>query len=130
MPSWNAWWKRLTGPEPGSAPRDKNFRTMRKYNGIPELLEQFMQAQGSCERWVTVQELRDRFGLTRYQCNTVSGFLRRLHAGTFGQCPYIVLRIEHAQGYKPNDPPRYRYLVTRRNGSTQSMMGKENPAEV
>ena len=103
---------------------------MRKYDGIQELLEQFMQAQGSDERWVTGQELRDCFGLSRYQCNTVSGLLRRLHAGTFGKCPYVVLRIEQAQGYKPNDPPRYRYLVTQRTGSSQSMMGKEQPAEV
>ena len=84
---------------------------MRKYDGLPELLEQFMQAESSDERWVTVQELRDRFGLTRYQCNTVSGFLRRLHAGTFGQCPYIVLRIELIQRTKPSHPPKYRYLV-------------------
>ncbi len=103
---------------------------MKKYNGIPELLEQFMQAQGSDEQWVTVQELRDRFGLTRYQCNTVSGFLRRLHAGTFGQCPYVVHRIDQAQGYRPNDPPRYRYLVTLRNGNTQSIRGKEKPVQV
>ena len=71
---------------------------MRKYPGIPELLEQFMQEQGADERWVTVQELRDRFGLTRYQCNTVSGFLRRLEFGSFGQFPYIVTRIERAEG--------------------------------
>ena len=88
---------------------------MRKYNGIPELLEQFMRDEGTSERWVTVQELRDRFSLTRYQCNTVSGFLRRLHTGTFGQCPYIVLRIEQAGGHRPCDPPKCRYLVKRRN---------------
>ncbi|MDD5143597.1 hypothetical protein [Methanoregula sp.] len=103
---------------------------MRKYNGIPELLEQFMQADGSDKRWVTVQELRDYFGLTRYQCNTVSGFLRRLHAGQFGQCPYVVVRVDRVAGHKPGDPPRYRYLVSRKNDSTQSITGKEKPAEV
>jgi hypothetical protein len=87
---------------------------MRKYHGIPELLEQFMQELEAEERWITVQELRDRFGLTRYQCNTVSGFLRRLHAGTFGQFPYIVLRIEQAGSAHPWDPPRCRYLVKRK----------------
>ena len=46
-----------------------------------------MEEQGAGERWVTVQELRDHFGLTRYQCNTVSGFLRRLEFATFGQVP-------------------------------------------
>lgn len=84
---------------------------MRKYDGLPELLEQFMRAQGSDEQWVTVQELRDCFGLSRYQCNTVSGFLRRLHAGTFGQCPYIVLRIELIPRNTPSHPLKYRYLV-------------------
>ena len=103
---------------------------MRKYNGIPELLEQFMQAQGSCERWVTVQELRDRFGLTRYQCNTVSGFLRRLHDGTFGQCPYVVLRIELIPRTSPSPPQKYRYLVKHRVSAVQETCGGENPVKV
>jgi hypothetical protein len=34
-----------------------------------------MQEQGTDERGVNVQELRDRFGLTKYQCDSVSGFL-------------------------------------------------------
>jgi hypothetical protein len=88
---------------------------MRKYPGIPELLEQFMQEQDAEELWITVSELRDRFGLTRYRCNTVSGFLRRLHAGTFGQCPYVVVRIEPAEGVTMSGPPKCRYLVKRKN---------------
>ena len=44
---------------------------MRRYAGIPGLLEQFLQEQQAEELWITVQELRDRFGLTRYRCNTV-----------------------------------------------------------
>jgi hypothetical protein len=87
---------------------------MRKYSGMPELLEQFMEEQGANEQWVTVQELRDRFGLTRYQCNTVSGFLRRLEFGSFGRFPYIVSRIEHTEGATPSDPPKSRYLVKRK----------------
>ena len=82
---------------------------------MPELLEHFMQEQDAEERWITVQELRDRFGLTRYQGNTVSGFLRRLHAGTFGQFPYIVLRIEPAEGVTLSGPPKCRYLVKRKH---------------
>ena len=50
---------------------------MRKYPGIPELLEIYMEENAADEQWVTVQELRDRFSLTRYQSNTVSAFLRR-----------------------------------------------------
>jgi hypothetical protein len=88
---------------------------MNKYSGVPELLEQFMEENGTDERWVTVQELRQRFGLTRYQYNTISGFLRRLEFGSFGQCPYIVLRIEKAERIKPSDPPKCRYLVKRKN---------------
>ncbi|HNX18057.1 MAG TPA: hypothetical protein PKM50_07000 [Methanoregula sp.] len=88
---------------------------MRRYSGIPELLEQFMEEQNTDERWVTVQELRERFGLTRYQCNTVSGFLRRLEFSSFGRFPYIVTRIEQIPRTSPSDPPKCRYLV-RHNG--------------
>jgi|WetSurMetagenome_2_1015567.scaffolds.fasta_scaffold537138_2 hypothetical protein len=88
---------------------------MRKYPGIPELLEQYMQEQGADERWITVQELRDRFGLARYQGNTVSGFLRRLESGPFGQFPFIVTRIEQAEGGHRSDPPKCRYLVKRKD---------------
>jgi len=88
---------------------------MKKYSGIPELLEQYMVENGTDERWVTVHELRQWFGLTRYQYNTISGFLRRLEFGTFGQCPYIVLRIEKVERTSPSDPPKCRYLVKRKN---------------
>jgi hypothetical protein len=84
---------------------------MRKYPGIPELLEMYMVEQGSSERWVTVQELRDRFGLTRYQCNTVSGFLRRLEFGPFGRFPFIVANITREDGENPSDPKKCRYLL-------------------
>ena len=40
---------------------------MRKYPGIPELLETYMMEKAADERWVTVQELRDRFGMSRYE---------------------------------------------------------------
>lgn len=88
---------------------------MNKYHGIPELLEFYMEEQGGGERWVTVQELRERFGLTRYQCNTVSGFLRRLEHGPFGQFPYIVANITREQRENPSDAKRSRYLLKRRD---------------
>ena len=69
---------------------------MRKYPGIPELLEVYMQEQGSAERWVTVQELRDRFGLTRYQCNTISGFYAGLSPAHLGNSPSL-LRVLHGK---------------------------------
>ena len=73
---------------------------MKKYPGIPELLEQYMEENGSDEQWITVNELCDRFSLTRYQSNTVSGFLRRLAFGTFGRFPYVVLKIERSERYE------------------------------
>jgi hypothetical protein len=105
----------MTDTRDHSRPESRSHTTMRKYPGIPELLEQFMQEQGAKEQWITVQELRDRFCLTRYQCNTVSGFLRRLEFGTFGRFSYRVIRIEHVKGAGPSDPPKCRYLIKRKD---------------
>ena len=71
---------------------------MRKYPGIPELLETYMEENATDERWITAHELRHRFGLTRYQSNTVSAFLRRLRLGPFGQYPFIVAKIIREDG--------------------------------
>lgn len=88
---------------------------MRKYSGIPALLEQYMEENGADERWVTVRELCDRFGLTRYEYNTILGFLRRLEYGPFRAFPFIVLKIERIERTSPSDPPKRRYLVKRRS---------------
>jgi len=93
---------------------------------MPELLEQFMEEHGGNERWITVYELRDHFGLTRYQCNTVSGFLRRLKFGTFGRFPYIVLRIEQEGGTNPSDPKKCRYLVKRKDMPSHALLKSHN----
>ncbi|MFZ1897890.1 hypothetical protein [Methanoregula sp.] len=103
---------------------------MRKYSGIPELLEQFMREQGADKRWVTVKELRDRFGLTRYQCNTVSGFLRRLEFGTFGRYPFTVLRIERVDGEGPAAPPKCRYFITRKDLPAKGTLDMRDHARV
>ena len=87
---------------------------MNKYDGLPELLEQFMQEQGADECWVTVRELCERYALTRYQCNTVSGFLRRLQFKPFGQFPFIVAKIRQEEGPTPSSPKPFRYLLRRR----------------
>jgi len=101
---------------------------MKKYPGIPELMEQFMEEQGADERWVTVQELRDRFGLARNQCTIVSGFLHRLQFGTFGQFPYIVLKRERATSSSNSDARVYRYLVKRRYSNPAASQNLEVPA--
>jgi hypothetical protein len=88
---------------------------MRKYPEIPEIPETYRKESAADERWVTVQELRDRFSMTRCKSSTVSGFLRRLMFGSFGQCPYIVLGIEPANVTFRSSPPKYRYLVKRKN---------------
>ncbi|MFY9800312.1 MAG: hypothetical protein WAK10_03610 [Methanoregula sp.] len=84
---------------------------MRKYPGIPELLESYMEENAVDERWITVHEVRDRFGLTRYQSNTVSAFLRRLNLGPFGRFPFIVVKITREAGENPSDPKKCRYLL-------------------
>jgi hypothetical protein len=91
---------------------------MKKYPGIPELLEAYMEENRADERWITAHELRDRFGLTRYQSNTVSAFLRRLGLGPFGQYPFIVAKIERAEGLKPSDPKKCRYFLKLRKCNT------------
>jgi len=89
---------------------------MNKHPGIPELLEQYMEEHSACERGSNVNELRDRFNLTRYQSNTVSGFLRRLEFGSFGQLPFTVISITRSDGQKPSGPKKCRYLVKRKTG--------------
>lgn len=84
---------------------------MRRYSDIPEMLEAYMGEKESDERWITVHELRNHFGLTRYQSNTVSAFLRRLRFGPFGQFPFIVARIEPLKGKNPSDPKKSRYYL-------------------
>lgn len=84
---------------------------MRRYSDIPEMLEAYMGEKESDGRWITVHELRDHFGLTRYQSNTVSAFLRRLRFGPFGRFPFIVAKIERPEGKNPSDPKRARYYL-------------------
>jgi hypothetical protein len=81
---------------------------------MPELLEQYMDEKGADECWITVQELRERFDLSRYQCNTVSGFLRRLDRGPFGRCPFMVTKIERDTVKSPSVPKKSRYLISRK----------------
>ncbi len=87
---------------------------MNKYPGIPELVETFMEEQCADERWITVNEIRDHYRLSRYQSNTVSAFLRRLRFGPFGRFPFVVTRMEFVSCRNPSDPKKYRYFLTTR----------------
>ncbi len=91
---------------------------MRKYSGIPEMVEEYMAESASTERWVTVQELRNHFGLTRNQCTTVSGFLRRLQQGAFVGFPYIVQKIEKVPSGTQKNIRKCRYLLKLRENKT------------
>jgi hypothetical protein len=93
---------------------------MKKYQGIPELLEAYMEENAADERWITAHELRDHFGLTRYKSNTVSAFLRRLEFGPFRQYPFIVAKISQEGGENPSDPKKCRYLLKLRVGASAS----------
>jgi hypothetical protein len=88
---------------------------MGRYVGIPELLEQFMDEHEADERWITVHDLRDRFNLTRYHCNAVSGFLRRLGNRPFKGSSFTVIKIERVSYENRSYPKICRYLVKRKN---------------
>ena len=82
---------------------------------VPELLERFMEASGTTERWVTVNEVRKYYGLDEYASPAISGFLHRISCGSFASFPYRVDRIEKViLDVKPHSRMVRRYLVTRR----------------
>jgi len=87
---------------------------MTKYDGIPELLSRFMETDGAAERWVTVREVRDRFGLSRSRSSTISGFLRRIEFTSYRHFPYVVRKVELLERESPSAPLRYRYLLAKR----------------
>jgi len=89
---------------------------MGRYSGIHELLEQYMDENEADEQWITVHDLRDRFNLTRYHCNTVSGFLRRLGNRPFKGSSFIVIKIEWVTYEHRSYPKICRYLVKRKSG--------------
>lgn len=89
---------------------------MRKFAGVPEMLEEYMAEKESTACWVTVGELRNRFGFPRYQCTSVSRFLRRLHEGAFREYPFIVEKIEQNPTRTKRDSRVSRYLVHLRVG--------------
>ncbi len=83
-----------------------------------------MEENGFDEQWIAVNELCDRFSLTCYQSNTVSGFLRRLAFGTFGRFPCVVLKIEGSEGMKPFNPKKCRYLVKQKKRTIKEMQSE------
>lgn len=91
---------------------------------IPDLLEQYMEASGSSECWVTVRELRSYFHLHESVGPAVSGFLHKIHHGPFISCRYKVARIEKFQDPEPPYRKIAKYLVKERPGQKRQS-GKE-----
>jgi hypothetical protein len=81
---------------------------------IPELLEQYMEASGLSECWVTVRELRTYFHLHESTGPAVSGFLQKIHHGPFVSCRYKVARIEKFRDTIPPYRTIAKYLVQKR----------------
>jgi len=73
-----------------------------------------MEASGSEECWVTVRELRLYFQLDESAGPALSGFLQKIHHGSFLTCRYKVARMEK---FRDSTPP-YRiikkYLIQER----------------
>jgi hypothetical protein len=81
---------------------------------IPELLEQYMEYTGCSERWITVKEIRTHFQLAESVGPAISGFLRKIHHGSFVSCGYRVARMEKFQESIPPYRIIKKYLVRKR----------------
>ncbi len=56
---------------------------MGRHPEVPDLLEEYMKSSGTQECWVNVRELRSYFDLDDLAGPAISGFLQRIHTGTF-----------------------------------------------
>ena len=81
---------------------------------IPELLEQYMEASGSAECWVTIRELRSFFQLDESAGPALSGFLQKIHHWPSLSCRYTVERIEKFRDTTPPYRTIRKYLVQER----------------
>ena len=87
---------------------------MHRHPEVPELLEQYMEASGLAERWVTVRELRTFFRMDEATGPAISGFLQRIHHGPFHACRYRVTRMEKFRDTAPPYRIIKKYLVQAR----------------
>lgn len=79
---------------------------MHRHPEVQELLEQYMEASGTRECWVTVRELRSFFQLDESVGPAFSGFLQRIYQAPFPFCRYRVTRMEKFR----DDVPPYRII--------------------
>lgn len=100
---------------------------MHRHPEVPELLEQYMEASGTAECWVTVRELRTFFRMDEATGPAISGFLQRIHHGPFHACRYRVTRMEKFRDTAPPYRIIKKYLVQARPlpRSTRHTTGSE-----
>ena len=85
-----------------------------RFNELPDLLEQYMEENGSDERWVTVQEFR-RFNLTGENRHIIAAFLCGLmYKQIFLNFPSLFHRVERIKSLYRSQITPNRYLVKRR----------------
>ena len=94
---------------------------MERTHEIPELLDAFMIASGTSERWITVYELRMYFHLDESCATAISGYLRRIYRNSYGNNQYSVEKIEKIPVKIPQRRISTRYLVKKRPSSRRSI---------
>lgn len=87
---------------------------MQRHPEVYELVEQYMEAAGTEECWVTVREIRAFFCMEESTGPAISGFLQRIHNGPFHTCRYRVARVEKFRDTTPPYRIIKKYLVQAR----------------
>jgi len=80
----------------------------------PGLLEQYMADSGCSEQWIAVKDIRLYFHLAESDGPAISGFLSKIHHGSFLSCRYKVARIEKSRDTEHPYRVARKYLVTER----------------
>lgn len=84
------------------------------FDELPGLLEQYMEETGGDQRWVTVQEFRDRFHLSRERSHIIAAFFSRLMYQPLREFPFVVRRVERIKARTRSQITPNQYLVKRR----------------
>lgn len=101
---------------------------MHQHPEVSDLLEQYMEVSGTAECWLTVRELRSFFQIEGSAGPAISGFLQRIHHGSFHSCRYRVIRMEKFRDSTPPYRIIKRYLIQARPPSRPSLIkNDENP---
>ncbi|WML67026.1 MAG: hypothetical protein METHP_00500 [Methanoregula sp. SKADARSKE-2] len=81
---------------------------------LPELLDRYMESSGRSKQWITVKDIRTRFQLAESNGPAISGFLSKIHHGSFFSCRYKVARIEKFRDTAPPHRLIRKYFVEER----------------